>query len=87
MKKMNAKEFRLKNGKYEPRFTTEKKYIMYGEDEVDRLMEEYHQSKVDNVVLDDVMFEPCHFFSECKNKLKDQHCDEHMVGSMHCFKG
>ena len=45
------------------------------------------ENKVNNVVLDDVMFEPCHLFSECKNKLKDQYCDEHMAGSMYCFKG
>jgi hypothetical protein len=51
---MNAKEFRLKNGKYEPRFTTEKRYVLYEADEVERLMEEYHQSKVNNVALDGV---------------------------------
>ncbi len=28
----------------------------------------------------------CPLFCECKNKLKDKHCDDNMNGSMYCFK-
>ena len=31
-------------------------------------------------------FEDCPSFGNCKNPLKDKHCDEHMEGSMYCFK-
>ena len=74
---MDAKEFRLKNGKYEPRFTTEKRYLLYEADEVERLMEEYHQSKVNNVVLDDVIVcEDCNNIGEESKKLGKVLCDK-----------
>ena len=29
---------------------------------------------------------PCHLFESCKNKYKNEHCDENMPGSQYCFQ-
>jgi hypothetical protein len=61
---MDAKEFRFKNGKPEIRFSTEKRYVLYEAEEVERLMEQYHESKVNNVALDDVSYSVAQQYAE-----------------------